>query len=156
MPRDSLGLLARGATAVAGLAGAYGVLHLLGAFGPVSCWESRSASGSASANGTTTTTTPTVTRGCESGIDVLLGTAGPPGGGNAATLFAWATVLAVLVAGGCWAAWTDRRRLAWASVLVGAAVTVIGVFSIGWFFLGPTLGLFVAATARSVAARRER
>ena len=154
MPRDSLASLARGATAVVGLAGAYGVLHLLGAFGRVSCWENRSASGTASANGTETTTAPTVTRGCESGIDFLLGTAGPPGGGNAATLFGWATVLAVLVAVGCWAAWTDRRPLAWASVVVGAAVTVVGVFSIGWFFLVPTLGLFTTATARSVAARR--
>lgn len=154
MSRDSLGLLSRGATTLAGLAGAYGVLHLLGAFGPVTCWESRSAGGSASAGGAETTTAPTVTRGCESGIDFLLGTTGPPGGGNAATLFGWATVLAVLVVAGCWAAWTDRRRVAWASVVVGAAVTVVGVFSIGWFFLAPTLGLFTAATARSVAARR--
>jgi hypothetical protein len=154
VPRTSLPLLARGATALAGLVGTYGVLHLFGAFGPISCWESRSVSGSASTNGTVTTTTPTVTRGCKSGIDVLLGTGGPPGGGNAATLFAWAAVLAVLVAVGCWAAWTDRRRIAWASVVVGAAVTVVGVFSIGWVFLGPTLGLFVATTARSVAARR--
>jgi hypothetical protein len=150
VPRTSLRLLARGATVVAGLAGTYGVLHLLGAFGPVTCWESRSVGGTTSANGTETTATPTVTRGCESGIDVLLGA----GGGNAATLFAWAAVLALLVAVGCWAAWTDRRPLAWASVVVGAAVTVVGVFSVGWFFLGPTLALFVAATARSVAARR--
>ncbi len=150
MARTSLRLLARGATVVAGLAGAYGVLYLLGAFGPVTCWESRSVSGTASANGTETTATPTVTRGCESGIDVLLGT----GGGNAVTLFAWAAVLALLVAVGCYGAWTNRRPLAWASVVVGAAVTVVGVFSVGWFFLVPTLGLLLAATARSAAARR--
>jgi len=151
--RLSLRRLARGAAGLAGLVGSYGVLHLMGAFGPVSCWTSRSASGSASQNGTATSTTPTVTRGCESGIDAVLG-GGPPGGGNAEVLFSWALVLLVLVAVGGWAAWTGRRGVAWATVVAGAAITVVGVFSIGWYFLGPTVLLAVAATARSVEARR--
>lgn len=126
---------------------------MMGAFGPVSCWRSYSRSGSASSNGTSTTTAPTVTSGCESGIDALLGSGGPPGGGNAGVLFFWSLVLAVLVAVGGYAAWTGHRRITWATVVVGAVITVIGVFSIGWFFLLPTLSLLVAATARSVEAR---
>ena len=148
--------LARGAATLAGLVGAYNVLYLLGAFGPVSCWTSYSGGGSASENGTATTVTPTVTRGCESGIDFLLGGGGPPGGGNAGVLFSWALVLLVLVTLGGYAAWTGRRRVVWATAVAGGAVTVVGVFSIGWYFLLPTLLLSVAAVALSVGVRRDR
>ncbi|WP_248897002.1 hypothetical protein [Haloplanus halobius] len=148
----SLQRLARGAATVAGLVGAYHFLFLMGAFGPVSCWRSTSATGSAASNGTETTTTPTVTRGCESGIDALLGGAG---GGNAQILFSWALVLLVLVAVGVYSSWTNRRRLTWGTVVAGAAITVVGVFSIGWYFLLPTLFLLLSATALSVDARRE-
>jgi hypothetical protein len=151
VPELTLQRLARGAATLAGLVGAYHFLYLMGAFGPVSCWRSYSASGSASSNGTVTTTTPTVTRGCTSGIDALLGGSQ---GGNAGVLFSWATVLAVLVLVGGYGAWTGRRLLTWGTVVAGAAITVVGAFSIGWFFLLPTLFLFVAATARSVDARR--
>lgn len=154
-PDLSLRRFARGAAALAGLVGTYNALYLLGAFGPVSCWTGYTSSGSASSNGTETTTTPTVTRGCESGIDALLGTGGPPGGGNAEVLFSWSLVLLGLVVVGGYGAWTDRRRVTWATVVVGAVVTVLGVFSIGWYFLLPTLFLSVAAAALSVAARRD-
>lgn len=149
--------LARAAAVVTWLAGGYGVLSMMGAFGPVSCWTGRSVSGSAASNGTETTTTPTVTRGCESGIDALVALlrGGPPGEGNAEVLFSWSLVLLVLVAVGGYAAWTDRRWTTWASALVGVAVTVVGVFSIGWYFLIPALSLLVAGTALTVAARRE-
>ena len=155
LPALTLRRLARGAATVAALVGGYGVLYLMGAFGPVTCWTSRTVSGSAASNGTETTTTPTVTRGCESGIDAVLGAGGPPGGGNAEVLFFWAVVLLVLVAVGWYGAWTGRRLVTWGSTVVGAAVTVVGVFSIGWFFLGPTLCLLVAATALSIDARRD-
>ena len=125
---------------------------MMGAFGPVSCWRSYSSSGSASSNGTSTTTTPTVTSGCESGIDFLLGSGGPSGG-NAGVLFSWSLALAVLVAVGGYAAWTGHRRVTWATVVAGAVITVIGVFSIGWFFLLPTVFLAIAATALSMEAR---
>jgi hypothetical protein len=153
-PARSLRRLARAGAGLAAAAGAYGSLYLMGAFGPVSCWRSYSQGGTATRNGSASTTTPTVTTGCESGIDFLLGTGGPPGGGNAGTLFAWSTVLLGLVAVGVAAAWTDHRRTTWATVVLGAAITVVGVFSIGWFFLLPTLFLLVAATANSVRARR--
>lgn len=152
---QSLRRLARIGAALAGLVGAYHVLSLLGAFGPVTCWEGTTQGGSATQNGTVTTTTPQVTRGCESGIDALLGAGGPPGGGNAATLLAWAAVLLALVAVGVAAVWTERRFVAWLTVGVGAAVTVVGVFSIGWYFLLPTLFLSVSATALSVKTRYE-
>lgn len=151
LPELTLRRLARGAAALAALVGVYHALSLLGAFGPVSCWTSYAASGTASSNGTETTTTPTVTRGCESGIDFLLGGSA---GGNAATLFSWGMVLVALVALGGYGAWTDRRILLWGTVVAGAVITVVGAFSIGWYFLLPTLFLFVAATARSVEARR--
>ncbi|WP_311171021.1 hypothetical protein [Halobellus ordinarius] len=143
-----------GATALAVLVGTYNVLELMGAFGPVSCWVSYSSSGSASQNGTATTTTPTVTRGCESGIDVLLGAGGPAGGGNAQTLFFWAVVLLALVSIGGYAGVTARPWVAWATVAVGAVVTVVGVFSIGWYFFLPTVFFAVTATALSFEARR--
>ncbi|MFC6988376.1 hypothetical protein ACFQJD_06045 [Haloplanus sp. GCM10025708] len=156
VPDLTLRRLARVAATLAAFAGIHHVLYLLGAFGPVSCWEAQSASGTASANGSATTTTPTVTRGCESGIDFLLGSFGPAGGGNAGVLFSWALVLSVLVALGVYGTWTERRYLVGTTVVAGAATTVVGVFSIGWFFLLPTLFLFVAATALTVEARRER
>lgn len=152
-PALSLRRLARGAAVAAALIGGYNFLSLMGAFGPVSCWTSYSRSGTASSNGTETTTTPTVTRGCESGIDALLG-GGPPGGGNAEVLFSWALVLLGLVALGSYSAWTGRRYLTWGTVGVGTVITIIGVFSIGWYFLLPTVFLGIAATALSVEARR--
>lgn len=152
----ALDRLARGSVIVAAGIGIYHTLHLMGAFGPVSCWTSYSRSGTASQNGTEVTTTPTVTRGCESGIDFLLSGGGPPGGGNASILFSWALVLALLVAIGGYSAWTNHRWITWGTVALGASITVVGVFSIGWFFLLPTLFLAVAATARTVAARRQR
>ena len=153
-PDPSLERLARAAAALAGLVGVYNALYLLGAFGPVSCWTGYSGGGSASESGAATTTEPTVTRGCESGIDALLGAGGPPGGGNAGVLFSWAVVLLALVALGWYGAWTGRRRVVWVTAVAGGAVTVVGVFSIGWYFLLPTLLLSVAAALLSVAARR--
>ena len=154
VPDLSLKRLARGAATLAGLVGAYNVLHLMGAFGPVSCWTGYSGGGSASGDGVETTVAPTVTRGCESGIDFLLGTEGPPGGGNAQILFSWAFVLLVLVALGWYGAWTGRRYVVWVTAVAGGAVTVVGVFSIGRYFLLPTLLLSVAAVALSVDVRR--
>ncbi|WP_225336508.1 hypothetical protein [Halomicrobium urmianum] len=147
----ALDRLARVAAVLAGLVGGYHVLSLLGAFGPVSCSTSVASSGAESANGTVTTTTTTVTRECESGIDALLGAGS---GGNASVLFSWSLVLLVLVAAGSYGAWAGHRFVTWAAVVVGAVVTVVGAFSIGWYFLLPTVFLTVAATARSVAARR--
>lgn len=151
----SLRRLVQAATILASLVGSYHVLYLLGAFGPVSCWTGRSVSGSASSNGTETTTAPTVTHGCESGIDFLLGAGGPSGGGNAGVLFSWAFVLLVLVALGGYSAWTERQYLTWGVVVAGAGVTIVGLFSIGWYFLLPTLFLGIAATALTVRASRE-
>lgn len=150
-PELSLRRLARGSGVLAFLAGGWGVLYMLGAFGPVSCWTSRSATGATAAGGATEASTTEVTRHCESGIDYLLGA----GGGNAPVLFAWSAVLLVLVTVGVGAVWTDRRYVTWATVLVGAAITVIGVFSIGWYFLLPTVFLLVAAVALSWNARRD-
>lgn len=145
--------LARGAAGLAGLTGAYGVLYLLGAFGPVSCWTSQSGTGSSSQGESSAgATTTEVSRGCESGIDYLLSGAG----GNASVLFSWGLVLAVLVAVGVVAVWTGRRAVAWVTVVAGAAITVVGVFSIGWYFLLPTLFLLVGAATLSVDARRDR
>lgn len=149
VPELSLQRLARGAATLAGLVGAYNFLSLMGAFGPVSCWTGYSVSGTASSNGTETTAMPTVTRGCTSGIDALLGT----GGGNAGVLFSWAVVLLALVALGGYGTWTDRRSLVWGAVVAGAAITVVGAFSVGWYFLPPTILLSVAAVALSVDHR---
>lgn len=150
----SLRRLARVAAGLAGLVGTYNVLYLMGAFGPVSCWTGYSSSGSASSNGTVTSTATTVTRGCESGIDALLG-GGGSAGGNAQVLFSWAVVLFVLVVLGGVSAWTGRRHVTWLTVVAGIAISVVGLFSIGWYFLLPTFFLFLAATALSVEARRE-
>ncbi|MGQ4555926.1 hypothetical protein [Halobellus sp. GM3] len=151
---QSLRRVTRGATALAALTGAYNFLALMGAFGPVSCWTGASSSGSASSNGTVTTTTTTVTRGCESGIDFLLSGGGQAGGGNASVLFSWALVLLALVAVGGYAAWMGRRRVTWLTVVAGAAITAVGMFSIGWYFLLPTAFLLIAATTLSMEARR--
>ena len=154
-PSESLRSVARIAAVLAELTGAYGFLHMMGAFGPVSCvTSSRSGSGESTgtSGGEATTTVGEVTRECEAGIDYLLGSAG----GNAPVLFFWAVVLAGLVAVGGIAAWTGRRHVAWASALLGVVVSVIGVMSIGWYFLLPTLCLLVAAAALTVDARREK
>ncbi|MFB6130056.1 MAG: hypothetical protein ABEJ28_04440 [Salinigranum sp.] len=152
LPDRRLRTLARGAAVAAGLLGTYYFLALMGAFGPVSCWSGYSVSGSAPSGGAETTAVPRVTHGCESGIDALLGTGGPPGGGNAPVLFSWAFALLALVALGGYGAWNGRRYLTWAAVVAGATITVVGVFSIGAYFLLPTLSLLVAATALSVEA----
>lgn len=139
----SLDRLSRGAAAVSGITGVYGVLAMMGAFGGVSCWTSRSTTG----DGTVTTSS-----GCEAGIDYLLGRTS----GNAPVLFFWSAVLFGLVSVGCLAVWTGHRRVAWVTVGVGVAVSLLGVMSIGWYFLLPTLFLLVAAVASTVAARRRR
>lgn len=154
-PELSLKDLARGAAAVAGLLGVYHFLYLMGAFGPVSCWRSVSESGTASQNGTETSTTPTVTRGCESGIDAVLGFGGPHGGGNAEILFSWGVVLLLLGGIGVFGTWTGRIYLIWGTVLVGAVITVIGMFSVGWYFLLPTVLFLIAGISLSVRARDE-
>ncbi|NHN43146.1 hypothetical protein G9C85_16125 [Halorubellus sp. JP-L1] len=128
--------LARVAAAVAALAGVVGSLFMLGAFGPVSCSTSRATTG----DGVVTTT-----RECNAGIDYLFGA-----GGNAPVLFFWAMVLLALVALGSASAWTGRVALTWVATVVGAVVTIIGVFSIGWMFLVPTLALLTAAIATTV------
>lgn len=136
----SLRGLARGAAGLAGVTGGAGFLHLMGAFGPVSCWTGRSQTGDGEV---------TVTRGCSAGIDYLFGS-----GGNAPVLFFWAVALLVLVAVGGVAAWTGHRRVTWVTVVVGVVVSVIGAMSIGWYFVLPTLSLLTAATALSVETRR--
>lgn len=136
----SLRGVARGAAGLAGATGAAGFLHLMGAFGPVTCWTGRSQTGDGEV---------TVTRGCSAGIDYLFGS-----GGNAPVLFFWAVVLLVLVALGTAAAWTGRRRITWVTVAFGVVISVIGMMSIGWYFVLPTLCLSAAATALSVDARR--
>jgi hypothetical protein len=146
-PRVSLRRLARFAGVLAGFAGGYGFLVLMGAFGPISCSTSRSSSdGTGSEAGVTT-----VTRDCEAGVDYLLGATS----GNAPVLFFWAVVLLGLTGVGVFAVWTGRRRVVWATTGIGLAITIVGVFSIGWQFLLPTLFLGTAATALTVAARRE-
>lgn len=134
------------------LLGIVGVLSLMGAFGPVTCvTESAGATGSASADGTETVRTTTEgaeqTRECTAGIDYLFG----DGGGNAAALFFWPLGLLGLVAVGGAASWTGRTRLTWLATGVGAVVSIIGVMSIGLYFLGPTICLAVGATALTVA-----
>lgn len=154
-PERSLQRLARGATVLACLVGVYNFLFLMGAFGPVSCWTGYTTSGSASSNGTETTTTPTITRGCEAGIDFLLGTGGPSGGGNAPVLFFWAFVLLLLVALGSYSTWTERQYITWGTVIAGVAITILGLFSIGWYFLLPTLFFLIAAIALSLKSYRD-
>ena len=90
------------ATGLAGLTGAYGFLYMMGAFGPVSCWTSASSSQTATESGGITSSGTTVTRGCEAGIDYLLGGTG----GNASVLFFWAVILLAFVILGGVAAWT--------------------------------------------------
>jgi hypothetical protein len=141
VPSRSLRGLASGAGAVAVATGAYGFLAMMGAFGPVSCWTSRSAS---------STGEVTTSRGCTAGVDYLLGGAG----GNAPVLFFWAVVLLGLVALGGVAAWRGRRYLTWTTAAVGVAVSVVGVMSVGWYFVLPTLSLLVAAAALTLAERR--
>ncbi|WP_227133128.1 hypothetical protein [Halorubellus salinus] len=138
--RGPLDRLARASAGGATVAGVGGALYMLGAFGPVSCWRSTSST----SDGTTT-----VTRGCTAGIDYLFGA-----GGNAPVLFFWSVALLALVAVGAASAWTGRIGVTWATTVLCGVVTVIGVFSIGWFFLVPTLALLTAALARTVAARR--
>ena len=138
--RPSLQGVARGAGVAAALSGLAGVLSMLGAFGPIYCRTERMASSDG---------TSAVSRTCGSGIDYLLGN----GGGNAATFFAWAMVLLAVVVG---AVWTGRRRLLWGTALVGTVVSVIGLMSIGWYFVLPTACLLLAATALTGRARRAR
>jgi hypothetical protein len=145
LPKPSLLGVARGAGVLAWLSGGYGFLFMLGAFGPVSCWTTQTATESASGESTTV-----VTRGCEAEIDYLFGSAG----GNAPVLFGWAMVLIGLVAFGGAAAWLGYRHLIWATAVIGTSISVLGVLSIGWFFMPPTLFLLIAATALTVKARR--
>ncbi|MFC6825035.1 hypothetical protein [Halopelagius fulvigenes] len=137
----SLRRVARVAAGVAGLSGGLGFLSLMGAFGPITCSTGRSQTGDGEV---------TVTRECSAGIDYLLSGAG----GNAPVLFFWAVALLGLVAVGGAAAWTGHRRVAWLTGLVGTVVSIIGLMSIGWYFVLPTLSLFVAAAALTVEARR--
>ena len=141
--RPSLQGVARGAGVGAALSGLAGVLSMLGAFGPIYCRTERMASSDG---------TSAVSRTCGSGIDYLLGNAG----GNAATFFAWAMVLLAVVVFGVGAVWTGRRRLLWGTALVGTVVSVIGLMSIGWYFVLPTACLLLAATALTGRARRAR
>ena len=137
--RGSLARLARASGAVAAVAGVGGALYMLGAFGPVSCWRSTSAS----SDGTTT-----VDRGCTAGVDYLFGA-----GGNAPVLFFWSVALLALVGVGAASAWTGRSAATWVTAVLCGGVTVVGVFSIGWFFLVPSVALLTAALALTVAAR---
>ncbi len=150
VPKPSLRNIARSAAALAGLTGAIGFLSLMGAFGPVSCWTSRSGSSEATSGGEVTTTTTEVARGCEAGIDYFLGSAS----GNAPVLVFWAVVLVGLVSLGGAAVWTGRRRTTWATAVVGAVISVIGLMSIGWYFMLPTLFLLVAAATLTTEVRR--
>lgn len=138
----SLERLARGTAVLAWVTGVYGVLAMMGAFGPVSCWTSRSAS----SDGTITTS-----RGCEAGIDYLFGHTG----GNAPVLFFWSAVLLGLILVGGSAVWTSHRRVVWTAVIGGVVISVVGVMSIGWYFVLPTLSLLVGAVALTVAVRRQ-
>lgn len=144
-PTLSLRRFARFAGMAAGLTGTYGFLLLMGAFGPISCSTSQSSRERSGERAST------VTRNCEAGVDYLLGSTG----GNAPVLFFWAVVLLALTALGVFAVWTERQLLVWVTTGVGVVITAIGVFSIGWQFLFPTLFLFTAATALTVESRRE-
>lgn len=124
--------VARIASGVAGLTGTYGFLYLMGTFGPVSCQTSGGA------------------EGCVSGINYLVGGTG----GDASTLFFWATLLLGLVAIGGVATWTNRRRITWGTAIVGVGLSVLSLW-LGWFFMASALGLLTAAIALSVGARRD-
>lgn len=151
IPKLSLQRIARGAAGVASLTGVAGFLAMMGAFGPVSCWTSESASSvSTSGDEGVTASEGTVTRGCEAGIDYLLGSTN----GNAPVLFFWAVVLLSLVAVGGTAAWTGHRYVTWVAAGAGGLISIIGIMSIGWYFMLPTLFLVAAATALTVKARQ--
>lgn len=150
-PLLTLSRTARIAAGSAGLSGAAGSLRLMGAFGPVSCWTSVSASGTAISAGGSASTETTVARGCEAGIDYLLG----GGGGNAGAFFFWAAVLLVLVAVGGVAAWTRHRYVTSMTAGVGVVVSILGLWSIGWYVMLPTVFLIAAAIALTVDARRD-
>ena len=134
--------LVYGAAGLAGLTGSAGFLYLMGAFGPVSCWTSESVSSSGEV---------TTSQGCEAGIDYLFGSTG----GNASVLFFWAVVLLGLVVLGVGATWAAKRRITWFTVAAGAIISALGVWSIGWYFMLPTLFLLIAATVLTIDARRE-
>jgi NADH dehydrogenase len=139
-PSAGLRSVARGSAAIGAFAGVAGSLFMLGAFGPVSCSTSRSTIG----DGVTT-----VSRNCNAGIDYLFGA-----GGNAPVLFFWSIALLALVALGTASAWTNRVALTWLATALGAVVTIVGVFSIGWTFLVPTIAFLAASVALTVSARR--
>lgn len=145
MPTLTPKRIAKITTGLTGLSGTVGVLSLMGAFGPVSCWKSVSETDTA---GDTTTTT--VIRGCESGIDYLLGTTT----GNAPVLFFWAIALLVLTLVGTTAGWTGHRYTTWVTAAIGGVVSIIGLMSIGWYFVLPTLCLVITGTALTLDARR--
>lgn len=148
VPKLAPRTVARGASALAGLFGAFGFLTLMGAFGPMSCWTSESSSSSAT-DGGGSVATHTVTHGCEAGIAYLWGSTD----GNAPVLFFWAFVLLALVVVGGLAVWTGHRYVTAATGVVGAVVSVLGLFSIGWLFFFPTLCLLVAAAALTADTR---
>lgn len=89
------------------------------------------------------------------GIDFLLGGAGPPGGGNAPVLFFWTVVLLALVALAGYTVWTRRRRVVWGLGVAGVGISILGLWSIGWYFMLPTLFVLVAAALLSADVWRE-
>lgn len=150
MLKPTLTRIVQSATGLAGLTGAYGFLYLMGAFGPVSCWTSASSSQTATESGGITSSGTTVTRGCEAGIDYLLGGTG----GNASVLFFWAVILLAFVILGGVAAWTGHRYITAIVAVVGVIISILGMWSIGWYFMLPTLFLLAATIALTVKSRR--
>ncbi len=150
IPNPTLTQIVRSATGLAGLTGTYGFLHLMGAFGPVSCWTSVSSSQTATESGGISSSGTTVTRGCEAGIDYLLGGTG----GNASVLFFWAVILLAFVIVGGAAAWTEHRYVTTIIVGVGLIISILGIWSIGWYFMLPTLFLLAAVIALSFKDRQ--
>jgi hypothetical protein len=154
VPKPTLQQVAHSAAGLASLTGVYGFLAMMGAFGPVSCWTSKSASQTAieptSGGEVVTSSEITVTHGCEAGIDYLFRSTS----GNAPVLFFWSVVLLGLVTLGGAAVLTGHRYITWISAVVGVIISIIGVMSIGWYFMLPTLFLLIAATALTVKARR--
>lgn len=124
--------VARIAAGFASLTGAYGFLYLMGAFGSVSCQTSGRD------------------EGCVAGIDYLVGSAG----GDASTLFFWATLLLGLVTISGVATWTSRRWITWGAAIISVGISVFSLW-LGWFFMASALGLLTAAIALSVGARRD-